>query len=43
MLMSKEIMGLDEKYNKDIKDMWIFDSGATSHMNNNPNDLYKVE
>ena len=43
MLMSKEIIGLDEKYNKDIKDMWIFDSGATSHMTNNSDGLYNIK
>ena len=43
MLMSKEIIGLYEKYNKDIKDIWILDSGDTSHMTNNPNGLYNVE
>ena len=43
MLISKEIISLDEKYNKYIKDIWIFDSGSTSHMTNNINGLYKVE
>ena len=43
ILMDTEVKCLDKGMEKTLKDMWIFDSGATSHMTNNSDGLYNIK
>ena len=41
--MVSEVEDNEEEHNNKLKDMWIFDSGATSHMTNDPYGLYDIQ
>ena len=41
--MISEVEDNEEEHNNKLKDMWIFDSGDTSHMTNDPYGLYDIQ
>ena len=41
--MVSEVEDNEEEHNNKLKDMWIFNSGATPHMKNDPYRLYDIK